>query len=191
MRYVPSPVFRSIFFPSTPLCSPISSVHSHWLLNIYWYTRSTGILASPKALFSRPRACFPSSDSTSNVSKASPCSYYTPIEYIFFFTAPWALLLTGRIGERLEVGAGTWSVRAWEVYTLLMVGLFGVEWVELGLTKEGEKEGKEEELGKERTSRLPVHGESDHVPYDPSLLWSSPSFPQVLILVTKSCAGLR
>ena len=75
---------------------------------------------------------------------------YYPLEYISFFTSPWAPLLTGRINKKLEMGAGLWSVRAWGVYTLLMVGLLGGEWVELGrketkLENGGETEEKDQE----------------------------------------------
>ena len=80
---------------------------------------------------------------------------YYPLEYISFFTSPWAPLLTGRINKKLEMGAGLWSVRAWGVYTLLMVGLLGGEWVELGRKEtklekgdETEEKDQEEELSK-------------------------------------------
>ena len=57
---------------------------------------------------------------------------FYPLEYVSFFTSPWAPLLTGRINKTLELKAGLWSVRAWGVYTFLMVGLLAGEWVELG-----------------------------------------------------------
>ena len=70
---------------------------------------------------------------------------FYPLEYISFFTSPWAPLLTGRINKKLELRAGLWSVRAWGIYTMLAVGLLGGEWVELGRKEVGlEMEGKEE-----------------------------------------------
>ena len=70
---------------------------------------------------------------------------FYPLEYISFFSSPWAPLLTGRINKKLELGAGLWSVRAWGIYTMLAVGLIGGEWVELGRKEVGlEMEGKEE-----------------------------------------------
>ena len=124
---------------------------------------------------------------------------YYPLEYISFFTSPWAPLLTGRINKKLEIGAGLWSVRAWGVYTLLMVGLLGGEWVELGRKEtklenggETEEKDREEELSK-------IKKRKQHVVYQfianfsrlPVILhWYVP-FPLLPLFFSKSFEGLR
>lgn len=88
---------------------------------------------------------------------------FYPLEYISFFTSPFAPLLPPSVvSPGTGMKAGLWSVRSWGVYTALQVLLLRNEWVELD-TKQMRLEGSLE--GGKQDELAVVKKRKEHIKY--------------------------
>jgi hypothetical protein len=101
---------------------------------------------------------------------------FYPLEFLSFFSAPWAPVLTSAriITSKQGTKAALWSIRAWLVYTVVQVLLIGREWQTIRakeaqtdtVTDEDEEQAAREKTAKRKEqiwysavaniSRLPV-----------------------------------
>jgi hypothetical protein len=82
---------------------------------------------------------------------------YYPLEYVSFFSSPFAPLLAG-VSPSISAKAQLWSIRAWGVFVALQIVLFGQDWKSMA-REDNSADGKGQDIAalKKRKSAI-VYG---------------------------------
>jgi len=101
---------------------------------------------------------------------------YYPLEYVSFFSSPFAPLLAG-VSPSMSAKAQLWSIRAWGVFVALQIVLFGQDWNSIARRdreEDNSADGKGQDIAtlKKRKSAI-VYGLAANISRLPVILhWS-------------------